>query len=82
MTLLLTFGFMLLLMTAMAIGVIFGRRPITGSCGGIGALGMDAECDFCGGNPAKCESRVAAEAAVEREAAPLAYDAARAKSDA
>ena len=55
-TLLLAFGFMLLVMTAMAIGVLLGRKPITGSCGGMKALGMDMECEICGGNPTLCES--------------------------
>lgn len=41
----------------MAIGVIFGRKPITGSCGGVGAaLGeKDYVCELCGGDEAKCE---------------------------
>ncbi len=47
---------MLILIAGMAIGVIFGRRPITGSCGGIGALGIDAECEICGGDPKRCDA--------------------------
>jgi hypothetical protein len=50
------FVFMLLMTSAMAIGVIMGRKPISGSCGGMKALGMDVECEICGGNPALCES--------------------------
>jgi uncharacterized protein len=48
----------LLVMTIMAVGVIMGRKPITGSCGGVGAaLGeVDYECELCGGDEAKCES--------------------------
>ena len=46
---------MLIVMAAMAIGVMMGRPPIKGSCGGIGALGIDASCDICGGNPQRCE---------------------------
>ncbi len=57
--------FIALVIAAMAIGVIMGREPIKGSCGGIGALGIDTQCDLCGGNPQKCEeesrSAVAAE---------------------
>jgi len=40
---------------AMAIGVLTGRSPIKGSCGGMGALGMDTACDICGGDPKRCE---------------------------
>ena len=50
------FLFMLLMVGAMAIGVMLGRKPISGSCGGMKALGMDMECEICGGNPARCES--------------------------
>lgn len=44
-----------LLVVAMSIGTLAGRGPIKGSCGGMSALGMDTECDICGGDPAKCE---------------------------
>ena len=50
-TLILTFAAMLLLTAAMAVGVIFGRKPIAGSCGGMKALGMETECEVCGGQP-------------------------------
>jgi len=33
---LVTFGFMLIVVVIMAVGVIFGRRAIKGSCGGAG----------------------------------------------
>ena len=41
----------------MAVGVIMGRKPIAGSCGGVGAaLGEeDYVCELCGGDEAKCE---------------------------
>ena len=44
-----------LVMAAMAVGVINGRAPIKGSCGGIGALGIDAACEICGGDPRRCD---------------------------
>ena len=44
-----------LVITAMAVGVIAGRPPIKGSCGGMGALGIDTACDLCGGNPQLCD---------------------------
>ncbi len=55
-TIIFTFIFMLALVGAMAIGVVLGRQPISGSCGGMKALGLDVECEICGGNPALCES--------------------------
>lgn len=51
------FAVMLLVVSAMAIGVMFGRKPISGSCGGIGNTGVaSGPCAFCGGNPTACES--------------------------
>ena len=32
---------------AMAIGVLRGRDPIAGSCGGLKSLNGDAACQFC-----------------------------------
>ena len=42
-------------MAAMAVGVINGRAPIKGSCGGMGALGIDTACEICGGDPQRCD---------------------------
>ena len=56
MTLILAFLLMLGIVAAMAVGVIFGRAPISGSCGGMKALGMDVSCEICGGDPTLCES--------------------------
>jgi hypothetical protein len=44
-----------LVIAGMSIGVLAGRSPIKGSCGGIGALGADAACVICGGNPQRCD---------------------------
>ncbi|MFO7909805.1 (Na+)-NQR maturation NqrM [Vreelandella aquamarina] len=52
---LLVFGFMLLVMGAMAVGVILGRKPIAGSCGGLNQIGMKNGCDICGGKDDVCE---------------------------
>lgn len=48
---------MSVVIAAMAIGVMFGREPIKGSCGGVGAAGIDSNCDICGGSPARCEAQ-------------------------
>lgn len=49
-----TFGFMLIVVAMMAIGVMFGRRAIKGSCGGVN----NGEC-VC---VEKCEKRKQLEA--------------------
>lgn len=44
-----------LVIAGMAVGVMAGRAPIKGSCGGMGALGIDTACEICGGDPGRCE---------------------------
>ncbi|ASK27788.1 (Na+)-NQR maturation NqrM [Neisseria chenwenguii] len=44
-TILLTFSVFLLVILGMAVGYIFKKRAIKGSCGGISALGMKKVCD-------------------------------------
>ncbi|MFW6092765.1 MAG: (Na+)-NQR maturation NqrM [Pseudomonadota bacterium] len=56
MTMVLAFLFMLAIVTAMSVGVMMGRKPIAGSCGGMQNLGIGSECEICGGNPAACDS--------------------------
>lgn len=48
MTLLITFTVMLTVIAAMAVGVMNGRKPISGSCGGLNGGG----CELCSG---KCK---------------------------
>ena len=52
-----------IVIAAMAIGVMFGRKPIAGSCGGIGATGGD--CEFGCKNP--CSKRQARMKAAQAE---------------
>ena len=53
------FGVFSFLVAIMAIGVMMGRRPISGSCGGDGRVnGENGECAICGGDPIKCESEI------------------------
>lgn len=76
MTLVLTFVAMLLLVAGMAVGVMFGRRPIAGSCGGMKALGLNMECEVCGGDPNRCDSQrgPSTSSGARRNARPLQYD--------
>jgi hypothetical protein len=62
-----------LVVTAMAVGVLAGREPIKGSCGGLGAIGINQSCEICGGDPARCDEEKG-EAAKAGEAS--FYDAA------
>jgi hypothetical protein len=55
-TVILAFVAMLTLTAAMAVGVIFGRKPIAGTCGGMKALGMEMDCEICGGDQEVCDS--------------------------
>ncbi|SFX08298.1 (Na+)-NQR maturation NqrM [Marinospirillum alkaliphilum] len=62
----------------MSVGVLMGRKPIAGSCGGMSALGMDTECDICGGNKDICETEQQKNRKARKSsAADLAYDATR-----
>lgn len=74
-TFLLVLFIVVLLVAAMSIGVIFGRKPISGTCGGIGALGISQSCEICGGNTRKCEEEN--ERLARKADDDLAYDATR-----
>ncbi|GAA5320815.1 MAG: (Na+)-NQR maturation NqrM [Candidatus Pelagadaptatus aseana] len=74
-TLLFAFFGLLLIIVAMSVGVLMGRKPISGSCGGVGAaLGeKDYTCDICGGDPKKCDEQQE----LEKQANDLSYDASK-----
>lgn len=76
-TFLAVFAFMLIIVAGMAVGVMFGRKPLKGSCGGMAALGMETECDVCGGDKTRCEKEVEAGSnqSQAKNAADLAVDA-------
>jgi hypothetical protein len=50
----LSFLVLLAVVAGMAVGVMKGRAPISGSCGGLNNLGVDGACEICGGDPNKC----------------------------
>ena len=67
---------------AMAVGVIMGRKPIAGSCGGLNQIGMKDGCDICGGKDEVCEEENRKRGGVRRRSdesrgADLGYDATR-----
>ena len=76
-TFILVFFIVVLLVAGMSVGVIFGRKPISGTCGGIGALGISSSCELCGGNTQKCEEN-SERVDVEADSS-LGYDASRPK---
>ena len=49
------FGILILVLAiaGMSIGVIFNRKPLTGSCGNLSSSGS---CSLCGNDEEKCES--------------------------
>ncbi|CCQ09417.1 Probable exported or periplasmic protein in ApbE locus [Pseudoalteromonas luteoviolacea B = ATCC 29581] len=42
---LLTFGLLVLIVLAMAVGVIVQKKAMASSCGGLGSVGIDKVCD-------------------------------------
>lgn len=72
---LLVFVIVGVLLAGMSIGVILGRKPIAGTCGGLGALGMGQACDICGGDDQKCEEENERVVREGKTADLLAYDA-------
>lgn len=78
-TVILAFVLMVLIVSAMAVGVIIKGKPIKGSCGGISSLGMGTACDICGGDSSKCEKEQKKSRKEAQTAEPKAafYDASR-----
>lgn len=65
---------MLLIIAMMAVGLLM-RKPITGSCGGMAAIGMDTACDVCGGDQKICETESKKASEKAKAKGDLAYDA-------
>ncbi|MCE0556017.1 MULTISPECIES: (Na+)-NQR maturation NqrM [Motilimonas] len=48
-----TFVVFVLVIAAMSVGYIFQKKAVSGSCGGLGSIGIDKECDC----PDPCDNR-------------------------
>lgn len=68
-----TFGVFLLVSLVMSIGVICGKKPIKGSCGGLNSLGLKENCPICGSTSNKKTSNDRSEKSTDE----LFYDAAK-----
>lgn len=67
-TFILAFVFFIAMVSAMAIGYIVQRKTISGSCGGLGALGIEKACDC----PEPCDRKKARMAREEARQAKIA----------
>jgi hypothetical protein len=67
-TFFMTFGIFLAVIAAMAIGYIFQKKMVTGSCGGLGAVGVERVCNC----PEPCDARKKREAKAAARAEQLA----------
>lgn len=56
MEILLAFALFVLFFLCMALGVMLKNKPLKGSCGGVAALMGNDNCEFCGGDPNKCDA--------------------------
>lgn len=58
----------------MAVGVLLGRKPLAGSCGGLANVGLNGECKICGRAEGSCESD-SIEGSMPRSEKSMSYDA-------
>lgn len=68
------FAVMALVVLGMSAGVLAGRKPIAGSCGGIANLGIEKQCSICGGVREKCDEVNESQGALAQNAVQT-YDA-------
>ncbi len=77
-----TLVIMLFVALALSISVLAGRKPVSGSCGGVGkALGdPNYVCELCGGDEAKCaEEKAKPSNSAMADKNNLSYDASKQK---
>ena len=54
-TVLVSFILFTIVILIMSVGVLMGRSPVKGSCGGLSNVTGMTECELCGGSTSKCE---------------------------
>lgn len=54
-TLLVTFIVLALIVAMMSVGVLMGRKPVQGSCGGLNKIEGMGDCEICGGDRNRCD---------------------------
>lgn len=64
---LITFAVFVMVIAAMAVGYIFQKKSVSGSCGGLGSVGIDKVCNC----PEPCDARKKREAKEAARAAAL-----------
>jgi len=52
---LITFLVIAVVVLIMSVGVLAGRKPVQGSCGGLNNIDGMQDCAICGGDRNKCE---------------------------
>lgn len=55
-TVLITFLLMVIVLVIMSVGVLFGRKPVQGSCGGLNNIDGLKKCEICGDVPEQCKN--------------------------
>lgn len=65
--LLISFVLIAIVVLIMSVGVIMGRKPVQGSCGGLNRIDGMNECDICGGDKNKCDDVTASGSQAARD---------------
>lgn len=65
---------LIVIVVAMSVGVMMGRKPISGSCGGLANVGIEGKCSICGDDPQKCEEEQDRQANKEAANAELGFE--------
>lgn len=47
---------LILMIVLMSVGVLMGKEPLKGTCGGLNRVMGDRDCPVCGGDTQKCDT--------------------------